>query len=870
MKELKREKSFSARDPKFNQAKQQIKFDKSKSIKFTCSCNCSQFDGRIIIYLGLTNGSIVAITLYKQRTSFTKYEDFTVLSCYEQFKHKGPISALISETIDSTPVVFSGGADGGIKLWLGDPELREKEMVHHIKTLLEHKSTIISLAFCRTRSLLISSSSDMSMKVFRMKDKFDKILNPRFECINTIRDFHIKLNKDKDLPYWISTLSIKETDIIELYAGDTKGRVLFYHYIDDNYLKYKGSSGHALELEGINKNNFNFLYAVNLHKKWGTIKVVHSAYDNVIYSAGFNNHIVCYNIKNQQKIFEVANSNSKTYFSSLIINNLTQELIIGDDIGNITFIQIYNKSEFKTKAMNNKINSIQSLELFPDQEHILLVSEDSLNIFRVLPKTKVSNAQHHNNEIIKLIVIEPITILDKIIEDTKIISCAYDNMIKIWDFLTMECINKINGPELPKKNLEVTTMCYLADSGLIAVGTNVGHVFFWDLSKSQYLPLTYEKVIRHKGSVTDMMTYIDHGKENNDNVECVLSCGVDGSILLWEIMKTEIKQSNKKYNYEEIEEMIVKKENEMKENDSNKNSKNTSKIRSNLQNENINQNQSKVKNTQNIIKKSYQELKNFNCSPTIKRNFIAPKCEFNSIAYQPQINKNQFYAGANDYCIYVWDMIKSKYIKITSKNKKISRLIFDKNFLISSGDKGVIEIWNTPLKEGENNLLSEILDPDKKGQNDIRINDILMLNKYGLLVSCNNYKKIHFWKYEEIPKQQSIQLNQEDKKDKTEGKEQDNKKEKKNEKDSRLKYTITKDNEVMCLACDENYGKLLCGTREKIIMEIDIVEELKSILEKNYERYEFLKNSANYKEDEIDKKIDNFKIMKSLTQGVGQ
>ena len=33
---------------------------------------------------------------------------------------------------------------------------------------------------------------------------------------------------------------------------------------------------------------------------------------------------------------------------------------------------------------------------------------------------------------------------------------------------------------------------------------------------------------------------------------------------------------------------------------------------------------------------------------------------------------------------------------------------------------------------------------------------------------------------------------------------------------------------------------------------------------------EFLKNAANYEEDEIDKKIDNFKIMKSLTQGIGQ
>ena len=407
------------------------------------------------------------------------------------------------------------------------------------------------------------------MKIFRMKDKFDKILNPRFECISIVRDFHIKLNKDRDLPYWISTLSLKETDIIELYAGDTKGRVLFYHYIDDNYLKYKGTSGNALELEGINKNNFNFLYAVNLHKKWGTIKVTHSVFDNVIYSCGYDNHIVCYNVKNQQKIFEVANSNSKTYFTALTINNFKQELIIGDDIGNITFIQIFNKFEFKTKPLNNKIHTIQSLELFHDQEHVLLVSEEALTIYKVNRKTKVSNVQHHDNEIIKLFVIEPIIIDDKIIEDTKIISCAYDNMIKIWDFSTMECINKISGPELPRKNVEISSVCYLDYSGLIAVGTDVGHIFFWDLSKSQYLPIMYEKAIRHKGIVTDMTSYISYGKENHDQIECMLSCSIDGLILFWEITKTEIKQSNKKYNYEEIEDMIIKKEKEMKEYDSN-------------------------------------------------------------------------------------------------------------------------------------------------------------------------------------------------------------------------------------------------------------------------------------------------------------
>ena len=830
--ELQKEKNYSSKDPKLNITKHVIMFDKSKITKFNCSCNCTQLgDNRIVIYLGMTNGNIIALTLYKQRKMFNKYDEFTLLRCYDQFKHKGPVSSLICESIDTTPVVFSGGADGSIKLWLGDPDLREKEMVHHIKTLLEHKSTIIALAFCKSRSLLISSSSDMSMKIFRMKDKFDKILNPRFECISTIRDFHIKLNKDKDLPYWISTLSLKETDIIELYAGDTKGRVLFYHYIDDNYLKYKGASGNALELEGINKNNFNYLYSVNLHKKWGTIKVTHSIFDNVIYSAGYNNHIVCYNVKNQQKIFEVANSNSKTYFSALTINNFTQELIVGDDIGNITFIKIFNKSEYKIKAMNSKILSIQTLELFPGQEHVLLVSEDNLTLYKINRKTKVSNVQHHDNELIKLFVIEPIIIGDKIIEDTKIISCAFDNVIKIWDFLTMECINKINGPELPRKNVEISSVCYLDNSGLIAVGTDVGHIFFWDLSKSEYLPSTYEKSLKHKGTVTDMTTFISFGKENQDHIECLLSCSTDGIILFWEITKTEIKQSNKKYNYDEMEEMIMKKANDIKENNKD------------LDNENININKNSNLFPEQRIKKPYQELKNYKCTPTIKRSIRSSQIlkldlQFNSIAFQPNLENKTIFTGVNEYHLYLWDYVKEGFIdKVKGNNSVVTRMIFDKNFLMTAGVDGIVDIWNIPKEQKSPlNLLLSLRDPDITKNNIPRIHDLLMLPSIGVLVTCNNNKKINLWRYEK----------------------------------EELLLSIKKDNETTCLACDESYGKLLCGTKQKIIMEIDLAEQLNSIGYKHtYEKYSFLKNSANYKEDEADKNIDNFKIMKSLTQGIG-
>ena len=830
--ELQKEKNYSSKDPKLNITKQVIMFDKSKAVKFNCSCNCSQLgDNRIVIYLGMTNGNIVALTLYKHTKMFNKYDEFTLLRCYDQFKHKGPVSSLICESIDGTPVLFSGGADGSIKLWLGDPDLREKEMVHHIKTLLEHKSTIIALAFCKSRSLLISSSSDMTMKIFRMKDKFDKILNPRFECISTIRDFHIKLNKDKDLPYWISTLSLKETDIIELYAGDTKGRVLFYHYIDDNYLKYKGTSGHALELEGINKNNFNYLYSVNLHKKWGTIKVTHSIFDNVIYSAGYNNHIVCYNVKNQQKIFEVANSNSKTYFSSLIINNFTQELIVGDDIGNITFIKIFNKSEYKIKAMNCKILSIQSLELFTGQEHVLLVSEDNLTLYKINRKTKVSNVQHHDNELIKLFVIEPIVIGDKIIEDTKIISCAFDNVIKIWDFLTMECINKINGPELPRKNVEISSVCYLDNSGLIAVGTDVGHIFFWDLSKSEYLPNTYEKSLRHKGTVTDMITFISYGKENQDHIECLLSCSTDGIILFWEITKTEIKQSNKKYNYDEMEEMIMKKANNIREN--NKDIENGEDI--NRKSDNL--------IPERKIKRPYQELKNYKCTPTIKRSIVSSQVikyelQFNSIGFQPNLENKTIFTGVNDYNLYLWDYVKEGFISTAKGNNSVvTRMIFDKNFLITTGVDGMVDIWNIPKEQKSPlNLLISLRDPDISKNNIPRIHDLLMLPSIGVLVTCNNNKKINLWRYEK----------------------------------QELLLSIKKDNETTCLACDESYGKLLCGTKQKMIMEIDLAEQLNSIgFKHSYEKYSFLKNSANYKEDEADKNIDNFKIMKSLTQGSG-
>jgi hypothetical protein len=103
----------------------------------------------------------------------------------------------------------------------------------------------------------------------------------------------------------------------------------------------------------------------------------------------------------------------------LSINYSTQELIIGDDKGFISFIKIYNKSESKIKAVHSKILFAQNLEIFPNQEHILVLTEENLDIFRLKRDLKVSNVKYHDAQIIDLFVVEPINKDGKIIEDAK-------------------------------------------------------------------------------------------------------------------------------------------------------------------------------------------------------------------------------------------------------------------------------------------------------------------------------------------------------------------------------------------------------------------------------------------------------------------
>ena len=135
----------------------------------------------------------------------------------------------------------------------------------------------------------------------------------------------------------------------------------------------------------------------------------------------------------------------------------------------------------------------------------------------------------------------------------------------------------------------------------------------------------------------------------------------------------------------------------------------------------------------------------------------------------------------------------------------------NKDNLYSGGIDGHIDIWEilTPEdKEASIELITTINDPELTKSNIPRINDLIILPKIFLLAFCDNNKRLYIY---DINKKKIIS-------------------------------TINRDSEMTCLSCLEAYGKLLCGTKQKMIIEVNLNDELKKAGYKEiYDKYPFSK-----------------------------
>jgi WD40 repeat protein len=387
----------------------------------------------------------------------------------------------------------------------------------------------------------------------------------------------------------------------------------------------------------------------------------------------------------------------------------------------------------------------------------------------------------------------------------------------MWDFLTMECINTIDGPELPRKNVELSTICYLKNFSLIAVGTDLGKVFFWDLNKSIYLKQDYENYYKHKARISSIIM-----TENQEGKDYMITAAHDGLILVWEIESGEIKEHKTvKEIKQEIEnkdlfdfdDILPKLENKPQKPKTFLNFKylpqikfviNTSNLLSQME---INE---KFEKSSGGERSSVFKMKNYN-----KINVNIIDCQINVIAHS-NLTPFLIYSGGNNCQVYVWNFEKSLHSNTLNGHKSpITCLTFDKHYLFSGSADGQILVWNT---FDMTHLMTLY---DQSAQN-IKILDVMMIPKFGILVSITSDKKLNFWKYES----------------------------------KELVKTIARKQESLCLAIVNSYGKMLSGTKDKTIMEFDLTEILGSLnIPHDYKKFHFVDDGINYEKDECIKII---------------
>lgn len=135
-------------------------------------------------------------------------------------------------------------------------------------------------------------------------------------------------------------------------------------------------------------------------------------------------------------------------------------------------------------------------------------------------------------------------------------------------------------------------------------------------------------------------------------------------------------------------------------------------------------------------------------------------------------------------------------------------MIAKNNVLYSGSDDGVINIWS------DKSLLISLIEPTNiQSLHPFKVIDMTIITEHKLLISITNDKRIMFWNYETFE----------------------------------LLKTLSVKNDLLCLAVVNSYGKLLIGTKEQTILEIDLAEIMESFsINHNFTQYYFLNDEANY------------------------
>lgn len=192
------------------------------------------------LYVGLSNGKIF---LYRKKAQNSRLivdrgKDHECLELVSTTAHKGKITQLIATEIDGREVLISGSADRTIKLW----EPKNTKQNKCFQTVIGHQGSILSMLYLPMIQTLVSSSTDGSMRIWKIDPARQLLLYPWFIEHQRCHEFashkesraQIKDssgNKSRS-DVWNTALDYMVTQQIQLFACDSEGSLYVFESTD--------------------------------------------------------------------------------------------------------------------------------------------------------------------------------------------------------------------------------------------------------------------------------------------------------------------------------------------------------------------------------------------------------------------------------------------------------------------------------------------------------------------------------------------------------------------------------------------------------------------------------------------------------------
>jgi len=369
---------------------------------------------------------------------------------------------------------------------------------------------VLAIAVCAQVDLIASASTDKTIRLWRQESGRELLLYPSYTCIQVLTD-HLggRQFEDSSLSLWICSLVWRSGDQLLLYAGDSEGVITIY--------KPDEAASEAFQFRMDRKNDIVHRLTVN--------RLLLVTQENFVFSISFDQHLKGLDATDGTELVSIRNLN-RCNFTTMRWDSNHHELIAADELGFLGIWNVYHEKPLHWGPLFTEPKKVIDLCILEEENRLIVCTETIVNVYDIVRGQRTHDIQGHEGPIIALYGQEPYQI-QKLHSDEnpRFISCSLDNTLRVWDLNegSTKLLMKAGDRE------EITCMCYLEVSNLIATGLENGGILLWNPEVGAKYPIEDHAHPRHTNTVTALCAAVFK------DIEYLLSTGYDAHVCIYEI-----------------------------------------------------------------------------------------------------------------------------------------------------------------------------------------------------------------------------------------------------------------------------------------------------------------------------------------------